>query len=139
MKNSFASIEAFIALLAGAVAFSSILHLLSAGEAQTPFSTLYGFQLAQDFLEVSMRDPALRENIISFSKGDAFAANALEEKYSLLLQKLGDYCLELEASEKKLQVNCAGTPSLLVGGQRLFFDPPTNGFFEVRITLGFYS
>ena len=133
--RAFASIEALLALIAASAAFSAIMPMFN----QAPLQPVYLFQLSQDFLEISMHNPETLDRIVEFSRGSESAKTFLEGKYSKLIMQLGDYCMRMEARNRKIEVNCKGKTKIQTSASRIVFDNQANDFFELRVTLGAYS
>ena len=126
----FFTAEAMLALLSAV----SIAVLFSQSTAKLPaYSTLYKYQLLQDFLEISVRK--YDAEIVGFATGNEDAENSLRENYGRILENFGDYCLQMEAKEKKLEINCDSGEkrSEKLSATRIFFDGKE--FFEMRMTL----
>ncbi|MFH0922677.1 MAG: hypothetical protein V1811_01310 [Candidatus Micrarchaeota archaeon] len=132
MKAQVFTIEALIALLIAAsfVAMQPVPQAID-------FNNVYRYQLAQDFLEVSVKNQNTLVEIRDFANGDSNAKTFLENKYSALLASLGDYCLELKAKNQMLQANCANQKNIWVSATRVVYDG--NDFFELTLRLGFDS
>jgi len=138
MGRAFVSVEALLALLAAGLALTLAMPLLSSRPSQA-LETVYEFQLAQDFAEVGVSNPEALSAIKLFAEGNAEAKAFLEEKFSAILSKAGDYCLELSAKEKVLSLNCRGGKMQGVYVSRAVFDDGRNAFFDFGVKLGFYS
>jgi len=138
VNKAFVSIEALLALLLAGFALTILPALLSA-HPNSALETVYEFQLAQDFAEVSVSNPQTLSAIKDFAKGDISAGAFLEEKFSRVLGEAGDYCLELKAREKVLHLNCRNDKMQKVSASRIIFDETGNSFFELDVSLGFYS
>lgn len=144
-KRAFISIEAF-ASLAFATAFFS-LALISFSSTPPHRLELYQLQLAEDIAEVSVKSGTLSEGIRAFARGGGIAGNelegngpggkALEREYSEVIGRLGDYCLKVEVSGRKIEENCRDGVVSTVQARRIVFDG--ENFVELRISLGFYS
>ena len=136
---AFASVEAFLALVFALSAIAFMMPFFSKGFSP---DALYAFQLSQDLAETSLRDSQTLSEIVSFSKGDFTAEEFLEEKYSRIVEKLGDYCIELKVEGEQLKVNCRegeGAIKTKATASRIIFDPQTQDFFEAKFSVGFYS
>ncbi|MBS3069909.1 hypothetical protein J4220_00185 [Candidatus Micrarchaeota archaeon] len=131
-SKSFASFEALLSLLFAVAAFSLILPSFSS---RPSYSHLNAFQLAQDFAEASLASPRLRGEIISFKNGVAGAEESLAGEYAGVLEKLGDYCLEMRVEGKRLEANCVLAHSQRVSARRMAFDG--EDFFEIEFSLYF--
>ena len=122
--------EAMLALLSA----TTIAILFSQSATKLPsYSTLYKYELLQDFLEIGARK--YNAEIVAFAEGNADAENSLRESYGRVLENFGNYCLQMEAKGKKLEINCDGGEkrSEKLSGTRIFFDG--KDFFEMRMTL----
>lgn len=132
MRAQVFTIEALIALLIAA----SFVALQPVPQA-VDFNNVYRYQLAQDFLEVSVKNQNTLSEIRGFADGDSAAKAFLQNKYSNLLASLGDYCLELKAKNNSLQANCGSQKNVWVSATRVVYDG--NDFFELTLRLGFDS
>lgn len=132
MKGFF-STEAFFALLFILVFVS--LYALPAHPKEN-LQIFYRFQLAQDLAETSVSNPASLDALKGFSNGDPVAEKILGEKYSVLLEELGDYCLIVKASGRVLKLNCREGVSSLVFAWRTIYD---GSFFKAEFGVGGYS
>ncbi|MFH1056255.1 MAG: hypothetical protein V1717_00435 [Candidatus Micrarchaeota archaeon] len=132
--KGFVSVEAFLALLFAITSFAVLVPSL---EARPSFLSVYEFQLAQDFAEVSLKNAETLEKLREFSGGSDSAGVWLEEKYERLAGGLGDYCVEIEVKERVLKAHCEREPFSKTSVSRMVFDG--KDFFEVRFAVGFYS
>lgn len=114
------SIEALLSLLA-LVGFA-LLFIPSPASTQKEF---YLNQLVQDVLEVSVKSEENRINLIEFAGGDENAGEKIEEKYSHMLEALGDYCLIMEVNARKIEINCVKREEnggMIISAERILYN-----------------
>jgi len=130
LKSFVFSIEALIAL-AAAVAIAAY-PLADAGSF---YGEVHMAQLAQDLLEVTLKNPENAGALASF----ASTGNSpfLEGKYAAMLKQLGNYCLRLEARGKSTEVNCGNRTAdgAEFSAERIFWDGA--GFTTAKLALSF--
>lgn len=124
--RAFVSFEVFLALLFAVSAFAFLLP-----SHPPSYSVFYQYQLAQDFLEVSISNQELFWEIVVFEDGSSGVL--LQSKYASLIEEAGDYCLELKAGGKTLKANCENGFSSKISVSRMVFDGEE--FFELQISL----
>jgi len=127
MKSFIFSIEALFTLAAAAA-----LAAYPLVESGSSYGEVHAAQLAQDLLEVGLKSPENARALAEFAEAGKSAF--LEEKYSTILEQLGNYCLVLEAGEKAMRVNCGErTRRQAASAERIFLGG--SGFAVVRLTL----
>lgn len=131
MKAIVFSVEAILSL---AIA-TSLLGFAALHNAVPSHAPLYEYEVTQDLLEIGVKSEENSAAIADWAKGSDSAEAFLERKYSRVLAGIGDYCLELEASGKKLEVNCVSRGKQNISAKRLFFDG--RSFFEVKAVVYF--
>ncbi|MEW5955442.1 MAG: hypothetical protein AB1626_02800 [Candidatus Micrarchaeota archaeon] len=131
MKAIVFSVEAILSLAIAA----SLLGFAALHNAEPSYARLYEYGVAQDLLEISVKSEQNSNAVVEWAAGSASAKAFLESKYSAILSGLGDYCLEMQAEKKTLEVNCEKRGGQGVSAKRLFFDGES--FFEVKASVYF--
>lgn len=127
------SLEALLGLLVFSSACFFLWQSSLENESATGLSEVYYSQVAQDFLEVLVRNHA--QELEGFSQGDLVAASILNEEIAKLkngLQLAG--CMKLEtawAEEILVDCNYDFEGGQVFAGRRLLFDG--SNFFEVSL------
>ncbi len=129
-KGFLFSMEAAITLLLASIFISSIqyLHLPT-------YSDIFLLELIGDFQQLAAKE--YYSEFSDFSKGDPFAKMKLENAFSKLINRLGDYCLIIEMKSNSMNINCINKNELnfnrMMPSNRLFFNG--DEFLELKMVL----
>ncbi|MFH1750485.1 MAG: hypothetical protein ABH863_02295 [Candidatus Micrarchaeota archaeon] len=129
-KGFIFSLEAAISLLL-AISLIAGIHYLRLPN----YSGVYLKEIANDLQEVAAKK--YYSEFAAFSREDFLAGENIGDEFTALIDRLGDYCLIIEARLNSLRINCEkkneNNFQKIIPTSRIFFDG--EDFFELKMRL----